>query len=104
MGYSIGEWDLLSRRPFLRSLEFDDISLSGLGVYADHPVPPQETVTVTVNFISVDGEMYAETLRGTVIYGIRIGDFFFIGIEFDDFINPEGQPLLYKHLDEVLVI
>ncbi|GAB4389441.1 MAG: hypothetical protein Kow0025_14780 [Thermodesulfovibrionales bacterium] len=79
-----------------------DISYSGLGVYVPRHLGDGTEVTVTINFIAAAGIIKSETLRGRVVFTEFIRDTFFTGIEFHEDLSPEGTPLLYGRLAEIL--
>ena len=79
-----------------------NISLSGIGVYADGPLEPETDVAVVVHFISAEGMLRTDSLEGNVVYVKEIGGMHFIGIELREEINPAGQPFLHEHLMGVL--
>jgi PilZ domain len=79
-----------------------NISLSGIGVYADGPLEPETEVAVVVHFISADGMLRTDSLDGSVVYVKEIGGMHFIGIELREEVNSAGQPFLHDHLMGVL--
>lgn len=78
------------------------ISISGLGLYTDKHIEKSPDISLDIKFISVDGNMYTNTVSGRIVYVNIIGGINYTGIEFDELINPAGQPELYKHLYTVL--
>ncbi len=78
------------------------ISISGIGLYTDKYIEENSNIFLEIKFISVDGNMYSNTAHGRIVYVNIIGGINYTGIEFDELINPVGQPELYKHLFTVL--
>jgi c-di-GMP-binding flagellar brake protein YcgR len=78
-----------------------NISLGGIGVYADVPIEIDTNVSITIDFISVDG-IKADSIEGRVLHYKDIGNIYFIGIQFNEEINPENQPSLHKHIQKIL--
>jgi c-di-GMP-binding flagellar brake protein YcgR len=79
-----------------------NVSLSGIGLYADDSLEPETEVSVVMHFISADGMLRTDSLDGSVVYVKEIGGMHFMGIELREEINPAGQPFLYAHLLSVL--
>jgi len=79
-----------------------NISISGIGLYTDSHIEENTTIFLEIKFISVDGNMYVDSANGRIVYVNVIEDISYTGIEFDDLINPVGQPHLYKHLFTVM--
>jgi hypothetical protein len=78
------------------------ISISGVGLYTDKHVEKDSDILLEIKFISVDGNMYHESIGGKIVYVNDIAGINYIGVEFDELINPAGQPHLYKHLFTVM--
>ena len=78
------------------------ISVSGIGLYTDKHVEKDADIFLEIRFISVDGSMYHESIGGKIVYINDIAGINYIGVEFDELINPAGQPHLYKHLFTVM--
>lgn len=79
-----------------------NISISGIGLYTDKHIEKRPVIFLDIKFISVDGNLYRESLRGRIVYVNVIDEMTYTGIEFDELINPVGQPALYKHLYTVM--
>ncbi len=77
------------------------ISVGGIGLYSDDPIEIDTNVSITINFISIDG-IRNDSIEGCVIYTKNIGGIYFMGIEFNEEINPKNQPLLYDHIQKIL--
>lgn len=73
------------------------ISSGGIGLYADNPIEIDTNVSITINFISADG-IKTDSIEGCVVYNKDMGNIYFIGIQFNEEINPENQPALYEHI------
>jgi hypothetical protein len=78
------------------------ISISGIGLYTDKHIEENTDILLEIKFISVDGNMYSNTASGRIVYVNIIGGINYTGIEFDELVNPAGQPDLYKHLFTVM--
>ncbi|MGD1074822.1 MAG: PilZ domain-containing protein [Thermodesulfovibrionales bacterium] len=74
-----------------------NISLGGIGLYADDPIEDDTGVSITVDFISLE-ELKTDSIEGCVVYNKNIGDIYFVGIQFNKEISPENQPALYEHI------
>ena len=78
------------------------IALGGIGLYSDDPIETDTNVSILINFISIDGIRTA-SIEGCVIFTRNIGGIYFMGIEFNEEINPENQPALYEHIQKILI-
>ena len=79
-----------------------DISLSGIGVYSDKRIREGIELSIEITFISAHGLMTTEFIQGESVYIREIGSMYFIGIEFDEEINPVKQPSVHDHLQHIL--
>jgi len=80
-----------------------DISLSRIGLYVDAPLDENFEVSLTIRFISTDGSIKTDTIDGRIVYIKKIEEAYFMGIEFLEEINPENQPSLYEHMQNILM-
>ncbi len=80
-----------------------DISLSGIGLYLDAPLEENLDVSLTISFISGDGTIKTDTIDGRIVYMKKIEEVYFMGTEFLEEINPKNQPLLYEHMQNILM-
>ncbi|NOZ25542.1 MAG: PilZ domain-containing protein [Nitrospirae bacterium] len=78
------------------------ISQSGLGVYSYEPLKTGTRVTVEINFISVKGIREKDTAEGRIVWLSGMGRLYFVGIAFDEDLNPSKQPRLYEHFFKVV--
>jgi c-di-GMP-binding flagellar brake protein YcgR len=81
-----------------------NISLEGIGLYSYSSIRVKTSVSITANFISVDGGLKTDSIRGRVISSRKIGDTHFLGIQFDEEMNARNQPSLFKHVQNILPI
>jgi len=78
-----------------------NISLGGIGLYADVPIEIDTNVSITINFMSAGG-IKTDSVEGCVVYYKDMGNIYFMGIQFNEEINPENQPSLYEHIQKIL--
>jgi c-di-GMP-binding flagellar brake protein YcgR len=78
-----------------------DISLKGIGLYCDVPIETSTTVSITIHFMSIDGTR-TDHIEGQVISNQTIEGVCFMGIQFNEDITPNDQPLLYDHIQKSL--
>ncbi|GMT46508.1 MAG: hypothetical protein IEMM0007_0074 [bacterium] len=78
------------------------ISQSGMGVYAYAPLEKGTPVTMEISFISVKGIKENDTAEGRIVWLSRMGKIYFVGIAFDEELNPVRQPRLYEHFFKVI--
>lgn len=78
-----------------------NISLEGIGLYADVPIEIDTNISITINFISADG-LKADSIEGRLVHYKDIGNIYFIGIQFNEEINPANHPSLYEHIQRIL--
>ena len=79
-----------------------DISFAGIGVYSDKPIREGTSLSIEITFISAKGIMTTASIQGESVYVREMGGIYFIGIEFDEEINPIKQPSLHDHLKKIL--
>lgn len=81
--------------PFTALMQ--NISESGVGLYAHHPVHKGAAVSVTIKFTSREGKKVSDTLKGTVVSITKQEKYYCMGISLDEEIATEKQPNLYGH-------
>jgi c-di-GMP-binding flagellar brake protein YcgR len=79
-----------------------EISLSGIGIYLTQPLKVGSKVQFELYYLVASDEIKTETVRGTTIYSRYIHDIYFLGIEFDQELNPLHQLYLCKRIQESL--
>lgn len=79
-----------------------DISLTGIVLYLGKPLEGGAEVTLEILFHVSGGEVKSETVKGTTIYSNRIQNVYFVGIEFNQELNPKLQPALYSRIQNIL--
>ncbi|MFZ3137145.1 MAG: PilZ domain-containing protein [Thermodesulfovibrionales bacterium] len=79
-----------------------NISLQGIGLYSYSSIKVETSVSITINFISLDGGLKTDSIKGRVINIRKIGNTHFLGIQFDEEIDAQNQPSLFKHLQNIL--
>lgn len=77
-----------------------DISLGGAGLYLVQPLEVGATVTAEIRFLIIGGGIKTEHVRGTVIYSHYIEDIYYVGIQFDQALNPQRNPALYRRIQD----
>lgn len=77
------------------------ISLGGIGLYSDDSIEDDTNVSITINFLSADG-IRTDSIEGCVKYNKKIGDIYFMGIQFDEEVSPINQPSLYERIQKIL--
>ena len=77
------------------------ISYVGMGLYVDNPIKANKQVSIAMNFVSVGGGIKDSVIEGRVLYNREIGKIYFVGIEFNELVNSNNQPLLYKHIQNI---
>jgi len=110
---------MISRRQYKRiiisgsaTLEFNNIhsiqtlianiSLRGIGLYSYSSIKVETSVSITINFISSDGVLKTDSIEGRVISNRKIGKSHFLGVQFNEEINAQNQPLLFKQINNII--
>ena len=78
------------------------ISSDGMGLYANNPIEADRKVSVAISFISVGGGMKDSFIEGRVVYNKDFGKIHWVGIRFNETVNSRNQPLLHKHIENIL--
>ncbi len=71
-----------------------NVSLRGMGVYAYNSIKIKTDVSITTTFVFSDGSLKTDSLTGRIISNKKIENTYFIGIQFNEEIDPENQPYL----------
>jgi len=75
-----------------------NVSLRGMGVYAYNSLKIKTEVSITMNFIFSDGSLKSDSLTGHVISSKKIDNTYFIGIHFEEKVDPKKQPFLFEYI------
>ncbi|HXX58521.1 MAG TPA: HD domain-containing phosphohydrolase [Thermodesulfovibrionales bacterium] len=75
-----------------------DISLSGMGVYADNPIEEGVSFSIDIYFVSLEGSMATVSVSGNTCFVRQIKDIYFVGIHFKEELDPIKHPSLYNYL------
>jgi len=71
-------------------------------LYSYSSIKVETSVSITINFISLDGGLKTDSIEGRVISNRKIGNTHFLGIQFDEEINAQNQSSLFKHIYNIL--
>ena len=80
-----------------------NISLQGIGLYSYNSIKVKTCVSLTIDFISADGVLKTDSIEGCVICNKKIGNTYFMGIQFNEEINAENQPSLFEQMQKNLL-
>jgi len=72
------------------------------GVYLDKPIREDTVLSIEITFISTEGLMTTASIEGESVYVREMGGMYFMGIEFDEEINPIKRSYLHQHLQKIL--
>jgi hypothetical protein len=79
-----------------------NMSLPGIGLYSYNSIKVKTGVSMTIDFMSADGIFKTNSIEGCVISNKKIDNTYFIGIQFNEEIDAQNQPSLFKHLQNIL--
>ncbi|NWF52241.1 MAG: PilZ domain-containing protein [Nitrospirae bacterium] len=79
-----------------------DISFSGMGIYSPVPINKGKKVMVKISFINISGKTCEDDVKGRIDWQRKFGNTYLVGIFFDEELNLIKQPLLFKHLTELI--
>lgn len=79
-----------------------DISYSGVVLYLDKPMDGGADVTLEIRFPVSGGEVKSETVKGTTVYSNGIQNINYVGIEFDNELNPKCHAALYSRIQNII--
>ncbi len=82
--------------------EVSSIAVSGLGVYSAEPIELGSEVSINIEFLSGKGEMMNDTIEGKVVWVSITDDIYFLGIFFDEDLNKDKQPNLYRRFHRII--
>ena len=80
----------------------NSISSVGMGLYVNYPLAVNKQVSISISFMSVGGGIKKTVIEGSVVYSKELGHFHFMGIQFNEVVKSENQPLLYEHIQNIL--
>jgi c-di-GMP-binding flagellar brake protein YcgR len=89
-----GEFRLIQAVP-------GSISLGGIGLYADDRIEDETGVLITINFISLE-DIKTDSIEGCVVHSKNMGGIHFMGIQFNEEVNPENHTALYEYIRKIL--
>jgi len=78
-----------------------NISRSGLGLYCFTAMRKGASVSLDITLMANGGEKQRDSVSGKVVWVSKKGSLYFIGIAFDEYLNPEKQPVLYEHFRKI---
>jgi hypothetical protein len=90
-----------SAYAMVRQATIADISLGGVGIYHAFPLKVGVRVKLYICFMAAGGAK-TETVMGKTIYSYRIGNTYYVGIEFDQELNSSHHPELFTHIKYIL--
>jgi hypothetical protein len=73
------------------------LSRMGLGAFSSEPVDTGTGFLISLGFFGPEGKRMEDTLEGNVIWASPHEDRYYIGVEFDEEVNYDVQPRLYRH-------
>jgi hypothetical protein len=79
-----------------------DISFSGMGLYSSAPIGKGKKVMIKISFINRSGKSCEDTATGRVDWQLKFGNTYLMGISFDEELTLINQPMLFKHLTELI--
>lgn len=79
-----------------------EISFGGAGLYLVKPINVGVKVKLEIRFMLAGGGIKTTTLEGMTLYSNLVGDTHFVGIKFDQELNPKNQPDLYNRIEDIL--
>jgi hypothetical protein len=79
-----------------------NISLRGIGLYSYSSIKVETNVSITIIFISSDGVLKTDSIEGRVVSNRKIGKTHFLGVQFNEEINAQNQPLLFKQINNII--
>ena len=79
-----------------------DISFSGIGLYSPATIGRGKKVRIKISFINRSGKACEDTATGRVDWQLKFSNTYLIGISFDDELSATSQPMLFKHLTELI--
>lgn len=79
-----------------------DISFTGMGIYSPSSISKGEKVMIKISFINTIGQICEDNVTGKIDWQMKFGNTYLIGISFEEELNLNRQPLLFKHLTELI--
>ncbi|MGQ9569331.1 MAG: PilZ domain-containing protein [Thermodesulfovibrionales bacterium] len=79
-----------------------DISFSGMGVYSTVPISKGKKVMIKISFMDTSGKACEDNVSGRIDWQLKFVNTYLIGISFYEELNVIKQPLLFKHITELI--
>jgi Tfp pilus assembly protein PilZ len=80
----------------------NSISEGGIGVYSAVPMKIGAEISMDIEFFGNEGKIENDTIEGKVAWLSKQGNIYFVGISFNETLNQDKQPKLYKHYHRVI--
>ena len=78
------------------------ISEVGLGVYSAKPVKGDAKVSIIIEYFNFEGKKEKDFIEGVVAWTTTEDNSYYLGILFDEELNPDKQPNLYRHFHGIV--
>ncbi len=78
------------------------ISEVGLGVYSAKPVEARAKVSIIIEFLSFEGKKEKDSIECVVAWAITEDNSYYLGLLFDEELNKDKQPNLYRHFHRIV--
>ena len=78
----------------------NNLSHSGLCLRAYSPLDIGARVSIDLSFITKKGAVENDTVNGRVAWSTRKGELFFAGVIFNEDLDPDRHPHLYRHFND----
>ena len=78
----------------------DDISYKGLCIYSYSPL--EVYTRVAVGFDKIEGSDVKERIHGKIVWSEKKGNYYYMGINFDEDLHPDKYPRLYEHFFQII--
>jgi c-di-GMP-binding flagellar brake protein YcgR len=91
-----------SESPVIFRGMVSDISIGGAGLYLVKPVEVGIKAKLEIRFLVAYAGIKTAIVRGKTVYSYPFQDTYYVGIQFDQELNPKDQPDLYNRIQHIL--
>jgi hypothetical protein len=91
-----------SEHPVVRQGMVSEVSFGGIGLYLVRPLEVGVKVNLEIRFMAGGGAIRTVTVKGTTVYCKFMDDIYYVGVKFNEELNPKLHPNLYSRIQNIL--
>jgi hypothetical protein len=88
--------------PAVVTARVDSISEYGLGIYSTETFKEGTEISLNIDFLNFEGKKERDFIEGMIGWVKTEGNYFHAGIIFDEELNADKHPNLYRHFHRII--